>query len=102
MPVLAVRIPHSLPQEEATDRVRRWMDGMIARYPSYSESVSVTWAEHRAKFSGSTAFASASGTLVVETAEVVVHVELPFLAGTFKSQIKSFIVRALTDELAAG
>ncbi|MFO7899068.1 MAG: polyhydroxyalkanoic acid system family protein [Planctomycetota bacterium] len=100
MPTMNVTVAHELPQEEATDRLRGLLETLSAQHSSMFRDLEVTWGDHGARFEGAASVGSASGSLRVETREVRITVELPFLAGTFQNQVERYIREAVERQLA--
>ncbi|MFW6159214.1 MAG: polyhydroxyalkanoic acid system family protein [Planctomycetota bacterium] len=100
MPTMNVTVAHQLPEEEATDRLRGLLETMSQEHSTMFRDLEVTWGDHGARFQGAAGGASASGSLRVETGEVRITVELPFLAGTFQNQIEEYIRETVERELS--
>lgn len=94
MPNFNLTIPHKLPKEEATKRIKKLLTKVKKEYGSKISNLEEEWSENRGAFSFKATGFAVSGTLIVRTKDVVLDGTLPFAASFFKSKIKKII----TDE----
>lgn len=91
MPSVKLTIPHSLDQAEALRRIQSLLTETKGQFADRISNIQEVWVNNIGTFSFSVAGFKISGTMTVETREVRIHGDLPFLAGMFRNQIESVI-----------
>jgi hypothetical protein len=91
MPKLAMSVPHTLGQEEATQRVKGLLEKVKSRYQGQVSDLHEEWGDHSGQFSFKTFGFNIKGQVAVEPSEVKVEGELPFAAMMFKAKIEQTI-----------
>ena len=95
MPSFNTEVPHKLGQEQATERLKGFLDKVKEHYKDQVSKLEEEWAENILTFSMTTYGISIGGTLTVEDDRVVVDGTLPFVALPYKGRIQ----QSLTTEL---
>jgi putative polyhydroxyalkanoic acid system protein len=101
MPSLEVTVPHVLPVEDATQRVRVWFEKLVEQNQREVKDMNVAWDHAGATFSFKAHGITVSGALKVASDEVTIDAKIPFIALGFRPQIKGFLEGALARELEA-
>ena len=91
MPKFVTSVPHGLSQEEATERVKRFLERIREKYGEQVSDLQEEWGENRGSFSFKTYGFNVKGNLLVEQEQVKVEGDLPFAAMMFKGRIESTI-----------
>jgi hypothetical protein len=99
MPSLEVSIPHTLPVEAATERVRSWFDSLVEQHRSEVQQVDVAWNHAGAVFSLHAQGLTVSGRVEIAVRQVAIHAKIPFVALVYKSRIQGFLLGSLGREL---
>lgn len=89
MPKINLSVPHRLSQEEAKKRITNLIADSRARFADKVSNVSESWNGYVDTFSFDAMGASVSGKLDVQPSQVLIEVNLPWLAMAFKSRIES-------------
>lgn len=100
MPKLEISVPHKLSQDEALDRIKRFVASAKVQYSSKTGDVEESWNGYVGSFSGKAGPSVVSGTLTVNPSSVVLNFALPFIAMLAKGQIESGVREQLSKILA--
>ena len=100
MPAFRAEVPHGLGQEEATKRLKGFMEQVTKRFEDQISAVDGAWADHVLNFSLSTNGITIKGALTVEEDKARVEGHLPLLATPFKGMIERSIAGELSQALA--
>lgn len=100
MPKLAVSIPHTLSQEEATRRLQERLNTARQTFQDRVQDFEEHWEANRLTFRFVTFGMPIKGELASEPAEVQVNADLPLAAMMFKGmieqQVRAELSRVLT------
>ena len=96
MPKLSMDIPHSLGQEEATQRLKKQLETVRGTANDLHEQ----WDGNTMTFRLDAMGMKIEGTMAVEASVVRVHVDLPFAAMMVKGMIEQRMRQELTKILA--
>ena len=91
MPKLSISVPHSLSKEEATSRLKGFLERVRSRYGDQVSDLQEQWGESSGNFSFKTYGFNVKGSVVVFPTEVVVDGDLPFAAMMFKGKVEQTI-----------
>jgi hypothetical protein len=100
MAKLDIRIPHSLPQQEALARIQGLLKKLQQEQTDTITNVSEKWNGNDGEFSFTAKGFDLSGTLSVEEKEVIVNGQLPFALSFFKGMISQAIKEKAGELLA--
>lgn len=100
MPGFRTEVPHTLGQEQATERLKQFLERVAERYKDQVSSIDGTWVEHKLTFALKTFGFTIGGDLTVEEATAVLEGQLPFAAMAFKGKIEQSIKAELEKALA--
>lgn len=100
MPAFRAEVSHSLGQEEATQRLKGFMDEVQKRFADDISAVDGAWTDHVLNFSLCTNGITIKGALSVEADTARVEGHLPLLATPFKGLIEKSIANELAQALA--
>jgi len=101
MPSMNLKVEHSLTQEEARERLQRFLELVKAQYGSHVSNLEEEWNENFLRFAFSAMGFSTSGKVTVEATEVVVDSKIPLAAMMVRGKIESTIREQLTRVLRA-
>jgi hypothetical protein len=99
MPKLNVEVPHSLPQDEATRRLKDSFTSVRDTYQSHLSDFQEKWGDHQLDFSLTTFGMTISGNVVSAPSSVNVVADLPMMALMFKGKIEERIREHLSQLL---
>ncbi|HEY4515331.1 MAG TPA: polyhydroxyalkanoic acid system family protein [Candidatus Paceibacterota bacterium] len=100
MPKLDITIPHKLPREEATRRIKTLLAEVKEKFVDKIENLEERWVGTVGNFNFTVMGFSVSGTLNVGESTVYLESKIPFAALLFKSTIEKKIREGATDLLA--
>ncbi len=100
MPKLTIAVPHSLSQQEATERLKGLLAQVKEKYKSQMSNVDEQWNDNNLAFGFSTYGFPIKGTVDVGTTEVTLDGDLPFAAMMFKGKIEEGVRGELEKLLA--
>lgn len=89
MPSIKVSVPHKLGQEEATRRLKNFIQEMREQYGSQAKNVQETWNGNTGQFSMDVMGMTLRGTLNIEPDQASMEADLPMAAMMFKGKIES-------------
>jgi Putative polyhydroxyalkanoic acid system protein (PHA_gran_rgn) len=100
MPKLSIAVPHSLSQQEATERLKGLLAKVMEKYKSQMSNVEEQWNDNALAFGFSTYGFPIKGTVDVGASEVTLDGDLPFAAMMFKGKIEQGVRDELEKVLA--
>lgn len=100
MPGFRTEVPHSLGQEDATERLKAFLDQVRERYKDQVSSIAGAWVDNKLDFSLTTFGFTIKGVLTVEEQNAVLDGQLPFAALAFRGKIEQGIKSELEKALA--
>ena len=100
MPGFSTEVPHSLGQEAATEKLKKFLEQVAERYKDQVSSIDGTWTENNLKFSLTTFGFTIGGDLTVEESTAKLQGQLPFAAMAFRGKIEQGIKAELEKALA--
>ncbi len=95
MPKLNLEVPHTLPQEEARDRLQRFAESLHGRFGDQAKDITQEWLGNVLSFGFKTLGMRIEGNIAVEPDKLVVTGDLPISAMMFKGKIESEIRKQL-------
>jgi hypothetical protein len=99
MPHLSLKIPQSLGQDEATQRLKDKFAAALAEHRDRVSDFQEQWQDHTVSFSFRTMGAKIGGTLAVEPERVDLYLHLPLAAMLFRGAIEDRIRQEVADLL---
>jgi hypothetical protein len=99
MPRLSLEIPHSLGQDEATQRLKDKFAAALAEHRERVNDYQEQWQDHTVSFSFRTMGAKIGGVLAVEPQRVKLDLNLPLAAMLFRGVIEERIRQEVVDLL---
>ena len=100
MPAFRAEVPHALGQEQATIRLKGFIDQVQKQYEDEISAIDGAWTDHVLNFSLTTNGVTIRGALSVEADKARVEGQLPLLAMPFKGMIEKSITSELGRALA--
>ncbi|MEO8497693.1 MAG: polyhydroxyalkanoic acid system family protein [Planctomycetota bacterium] len=100
MPAFGTEVPHSYSKDEATEKLKSFIDQVRERYQDKVSAIEGSWQESKLNFSLTTFGFTVTGALTVEDKRAVLQGQLPFAAFAFKGKIEQDIKSALEKALA--
>lgn len=101
MPDLNISVPHSLPQEEALQRLKRFLSQIKTQYKDTITNLDEHWNENVGTFNVSGRGLTGSGRMTVNESEVLVESSLPavamFFKGTIEAKVREWLSRVLAS-----
>jgi hypothetical protein len=95
MPGFQVNVPHGLGKEQATERLKVFLQKVAERYKDQVSRMEGNWVENVLTFAMTTYGFTISGKLTVEDSSARIEGQLPFAALAFKGKIE----KSISDEL---
>jgi hypothetical protein len=99
VPGFSASVCHSLGKEEATTRLKGFVEDMRTRFRDEVSAAHGTWTGNVLDFSLTAMGMTVNGTLVVEDKKAKVDGQLPFAALPFRGRIEKSIVSELSTVL---
>jgi len=99
MPSVSMTVPHAMGQEQATERLKGFLDLVKDRYQDKVSDLTQSWQDNKLTFGFSTFGFKISGDMNVEPTEVKLNATIPFAAMIFKGQIEQALRGELTKVL---
>lgn len=96
MPKFNVHVPHTLSQQEATERLDRFVDVLRDKFQDSVSELEQSWEGNTLKFGFKSYGIPLSGKIDVSDSALDVDGDLPFTAMMFKGKIESAIREQLT------
>ncbi len=100
MPGFRTEVPHPLTQDEATEKLKVFLDQVRERYKDQVSAIEGNWDSNKLDFSLTTFGFTIKGLLTVEDKNAVLEGQLPFAALAFKGKIEQGIKSELEKALA--
>ena len=98
---LKMSVPHSLPREEALQRVKRFLGQIKLQYKDKITSLDEHWNENVGTFNVSGKGFTGSGRIAVNESEVLLEASLPavavFFKGTIEAKVREWLSRILAS-----
>ena len=88
---MKIEISHQHTKEEAQARVRHLLQNLKEKYSDKINNVEESWSENQGTFSLAVGPFSTSGSITVKENLVEINLNIPFIAGLYKNQIRSLI-----------
>ena len=101
MPQFSVQVPHTLPQQEARERLNRFVDILRAKFQDSVNDLEQNWDGDTLRFSFKTFGIPLKGGITVGDKQLNVTGDLPFTAMMFRGKIESAI-REQLERLVRG
>ncbi len=100
MPKLEIRESHHLPLDSAKYKIQKLLTELRKEYSDkISSDITETWNGNQCNFDFYVMGLLVSGTITIQLKEVVIFLDLPFLAGFYKSKIEQSIRQKAKDLL---
>lgn len=100
MPGINTEVEHQLGQQDATERLKRFLDEVRQKYSDFVTDLQGDWVDNVLTFSLKTYGFKIDGVLAVEDERATLAVNLPFPALAFRGKIEQSIVTELRRELS--
>ncbi len=100
MPGFRTEVPHPLSKDDATEKLKVFLDQVRERYKDQVSAIEGDWADNKLDFSLTTFGFTIKGLLTVEDKNAVLEGQLPFAALAFKGKIEQGIKSELEKALA--
>ena len=100
MPGFRTEVPHSLGKEQATEKLKKFLEHVAERYKDQVSSIDGSWEDNKLNFSLTTFGLTIGGDLTVEEEVATLEGQLPFAAMAFKGKIEQGIRAELEKALA--
>ena len=102
MPKFNVEVPHQLSQEEARQRLDRFVDILRQKFQDSVSDLEQSWEGNSLRFKFKSYGIPLSGTIAITDNALKVDGDLPFTAMLFKGKIESAIKEQLTRLVGPG
>ena len=100
MPKMSLSVPHALDQEQAVERLKKFIPRVREHYQGQVKNIEETWEGNMLTFGFTTLGVQIKGNITVEEAEAKFEGDLPFAAMMFKGRIEKSIRDDLTKLLS--
>lgn len=100
MPKMSLSVSHTLGEQEATERLKKFIGDIQERYKSQFSNLQEAWNGNVLNFGFSTFGFNIKGAMTVLADAVKVEGDLPLAAMMFKGKIESTIKENLARKLA--
>lgn len=87
---MKIEIPHRYTKEEAKVRTKNMLQNLKEKYAD-KINLQESWLEDKGTFSLATGPFSTSGSIAVKEEIVEIDLNIPFIAGLYKNEIRSLI-----------
>lgn len=101
MPKFNVQVPHTLSQQEATERLNRFADTLRQKFQDQVSELEQSWDGNTLRFRFKTYGIPLQGGITVADGNLNVDGDLPFTAMMFKGKIEAGIREQLERLVAA-
>jgi hypothetical protein len=88
---VVVKVPHRMSEDDAIERVDRWVRGLVLHYDNQIHEFDAGWERNRLEGRGTAFGQSITGVIEVEPAEVVIRLQLPTLLSLMSSRIEALV-----------
>jgi hypothetical protein len=102
MPKFSVTVPHHISQQEATERLNRFVDILREKFKDSVSDLEQSWEGNALAFHFKTYGVPLAGKIAVGSDRLVVDGDLPFTAMMFKGKIESAIREQLERLMKSG
>ena len=100
MPTFNTEVPHQLGMEQATQRLKQFVEQVREQYKDFVTDLQGNWTDNRLSFSFKTYGFQIDGTLTVDETAARLAGNLPFAALVFRGKIEQSITTELRRELS--
>ena len=100
MPEMKLSVPHQLNQDEAATRIKGLIKQVQAQYADKVSNLKESWEGNTGNFSFEVMGFPISGTLRIESSQVMMTGQIPFAAMPFKGMIENTLREKMTGLLA--
>ena len=100
MPEFRTEIAHELGKEQATEKLKSFLDRVSERYKDQVSELTGDWTDNVLKFALTTFGFKIDGVLTVDEDVARLEGKLPFAAAMFKGKIESSIASELKKALS--
>ena len=100
MPKFKADVPHKLSQDEATERLKTFLEKVKERYQDQVSQLDGEWVDNVLNFSLTTYGFTIDGKLTVDDDKAALDGKLPFAAVAFKGKIEQSIASELEKALS--
>jgi hypothetical protein len=100
MPGFSTEVPHGLGQEEATSRLKDFVERATKRFGDQISAMDGSWTDSVLNFSLTAMGMTIKGTLTVDDSNARVSGQLPLMAMPFRGKIEQSIAAEIQQELA--
>ncbi|MBC7874823.1 MAG: polyhydroxyalkanoic acid system family protein [Ferruginibacter sp.] len=94
-----IKVPHTLPREEAMQRIKTLLTSLQGQYAGMIKNVFQQWDSNEGRFSFSVKGFSVSGKIYIGVDTVRLGSKLPFLLSFYKEKITEQIMKQGTELL---
>jgi hypothetical protein len=102
MPKFSVTVPHRLSEQEATERLNRFIEILREKFQDSVSELEQSWDGNALAFRFKTYGIPLSGKIAVTDKELALNGDLPFTAMMFKGKIESAIREQLQRLVGPG
>ena len=95
MPKINFEIPHPLSNEDAKDRLQRFVESLESKFQDNVSDLQQSWEGDQLDFGFKTFGIKIAGKIEVEEGRIAVDIDLPISAMMFKGKIESEIRKQL-------
>ncbi len=100
MPTFSTEVPHQLGTEQATERLKQFVEQVREQYKDFVTDLQGNWTDNLLTFSFKTYGFKIDGTLTVDETAARLAGNLPFAAIAFRGKIEQSIAGELRRELS--
>ena len=101
MPTFSTEVPHQLGAEQATERLKQFVEQVREQYKEFVTDLQGSWADNLLTFSFRAYGFKIDGTLTVDERAARLAGTLPFAAVVFRGKIEQTIAGELRRELSS-
>ena len=99
MPKFETQVPHKLGKQQATERIKRFVEDVRKQYEQQVSGLDGSWEDSTLNFCLTTYGFKIKGTLQVDDERAVVSGNLPLAALPFRHKIEQSIAKELQQQL---
>ena len=100
MPTFSTEVAHQLGQEQATERLKQFLEQVRERYQEFVSDLQGHWLDNTLTFSLKTYGFAIDGKLIVDDTVARLTGNIPFAAVVFRGKIEQSIAGELRRELS--
>jgi hypothetical protein len=97
---IEIAVPHELPQEEATERIKGLLARLKDEHAEMIDDVSENWVGNTGGFNFTAKGFKIDGEIVVKPDKVAIKAQVPFFVSLFSSKISDMIKKEAGTLLA--